>query len=80
MHQVTKSAINVPTGPLTGTFYFKFFAIKCTKEPSDYASLFEKHNINFTVKIQRASNLFPKYLKELVEKFATYDFIVQCML
>uniref|UniRef100_A0A8W8I4C1 Mab-21-like HhH/H2TH-like domain-containing protein n=1 Tax=Magallana gigas TaxID=29159 RepID=A0A8W8I4C1_MAGGI len=57
-----KGTENLATGPIFGIVYYGSLGNKCTRGPCDYTSLFENHYVNLTVKMQRASYLFPKSL------------------
>nr|XP_034326962.1 uncharacterized protein LOC109620908 isoform X2 [Crassostrea gigas] len=71
-----KTAKNLPTRTLIKTVNPESLAAKCTKGPCDHTSLFENHYVECTVEMHRASHLFPKDLKDLVEKATISKFIV----
>uniref|UniRef100_A0A8W8I376 Mab-21-like HhH/H2TH-like domain-containing protein n=2 Tax=Magallana gigas TaxID=29159 RepID=A0A8W8I376_MAGGI len=73
---VSKTKKNLPTGLLKETVYLKSVVNKCRKGPCNNTSLFENHYVNLTVELHRTSHLFPKDLKELVEKATISEFIV----
>lgn len=73
---LSKSAKNLPTGPLIEIVYNESLANKCTHEPCDYTSLFENHYVNLTVEMHSTSHLVPKDTKELVEKSIISEFAV----